>query len=524
MGTQVAPCETLINPCESLNLYTRSILATIWYTHLKHWYTSMKMTLNQSIIINKLSIDVKPSLDPQGRVVYIPNPERKPYLITDSHRDSPVGFGVKISATKKTYFIQRRVSVAESRPTTGGKSPQTVIRSTIGNVSDFTNIEQARDVARNFVQTMKLTKRNPNRIKREADASELTISEVFSQYRQHLLGRSKPAKPNTLNVLNKAENRLSEWSGFRVKDLTGNEILRKFDEIASRARTAAEQTFRWANVAVKHAIDIEESNAQTQQRQPSLSYNPFSILKVQKKFRTRSELEDSYKAKGVRNPLSPKDTLGRFLTALYNKRSFNRLGCDYLLLTVLLGARKEETASLCWRESLTKEEAKTTSYVDLDKRVIRFYDTKNRNDHDLPICDAVKVILEDRRDIVNDTVVQKDKQKWVFPARSSRSKVGHYSDSKSLREYICQEAGITKLGMHDLRRTFGRVAEELVSYAVVKRLLNHRNTTDPTERYAVPDNDRVCEALQKIELHILKSSPKLYNAILASAKYPPLNE
>lgn len=481
----------------------------------------MKMTLNQSIIINKLSIDVKPSLDPQGRVVYIPNPERKPYLITDSHRDSPVGFGVKISATKKTYFIQRRVSVAESRPTTGGKSPQTVIRSTIGNVSDFTNIEQARDVARNFVQTMKLTKRNPNRIKREADASELTISEVFSQYRQHLLGRSKPAKPNTLNVLNKAENRLSEWSGFRVKDLTGNEILRKFDEIASRARTAAEQTFRWANVAVKHAIDIEASNAQTQQRQPSLSYNPFSILKVQKKFRTRSELEDSYKAKGVRNPLSPKDTLGRFLTALHNKRSFNRLGCDYLLMTVLLGARKEETASLCWREALTNEEAKTTSYVDLSNRTIRFYDTKNRNDHELPICDAVKRILEDRRDIVQETETRSERLKWVFPARSKRSKVGHYSDSKSLREYLCQEAGITKLGMHDLRRTFGRIAEELTSYAVVKRLLNHRNTTDPTERYAVPDEERIYEALQRIELHMLITAPKLYNALLASAKYPP---
>ncbi|MCV5689746.1 integrase, partial [Escherichia coli] len=84
-----------------------------------------------------------------------------------------------------------------------------------------------------------------------------------------------------------------------------------------------------------------------------------------------------------------------------------------------------------------------------------------------------------------------------FPARSSRSKIGHYSDSKSLRENLCQEAGIVKLGMHDLRRTFGRVAEELTSYAVVKKLLNHRNTTDPTERYANPDQDRVYEALQR---------------------------
>ncbi|EPR5838118.1 integrase, partial [Escherichia coli] len=401
----------------------------------------MKTTLSQAFIINKLSIGVKPTLNHAGKVVFEANPEHKPYIVFDDHRDSPVGFGVKVSLTKKTYVIQRRVSSGD-RSVSEGKKPSSVLKVKVGNVSDFPNIDQAREVARQLVQTMIATKRNPNRIKRETEASELTISEVFAQYRNHLMGRSKPAKPNTLAVLDKAENRLSEWAGLRVKDLTGNEILRKFDEIASRARTAAEQTFRWINVAVRHAIEIEAGNAQTQQRQPSLSYNPFSILKVQKKFRTRSELEDSYKAKGVRNPLSPKDTLGRFLTALHNKRSFNRLGCDYLLLTVLLGARKEETASLCWREVLTEEEARTTSYVDLENRMIRFFDTKNRNDHELPICDATKRILEDRRDIVNDNEKRADKRKWVFPARSSRSKIGHYSDSKSLRENLCQEAGI----------------------------------------------------------------------------------
>ncbi len=464
---------------------------------------------------------MKPTLNHAGKVVFEANPEHKPYIVFDDHRDSPVGFGVKVSLTKKTYVIQRRVSSGD-RSVSEGKKPSSVLKVKVGNVSDFPNIDQAREVARQLVQTMIATKRNPNRIKRETEASELTISEVFAQYRNHLMGRSKPAKPNTLAVLDKAENRLSEWAGLRVKDLTGNEILRKFDEIASRARTAAEQTFRWINVAVRHAIEIEAGNAQTQQRQPSLSYNPFSILKVQKKFRTRSELEDSYKAKGVRNPLSPKDTLGRFLTALHNKRSFNRLGCDYLLLTVLLGARKEETASLCWREVLTEEEARTTSYVDLENRMIRFFDTKNRNDHELPICDATKRILEDRRDIVNDNEKRADKRKWFFPARSSRSKIGHYSDSKSLRENLCQEAGIVKLGMHDLRRTFGRVAEELTSYAVVKKLLNHRNTTDPTERYANPDQDRVYEALQRIELNMLLTSPELYNSLLASSKYPPI--
>lgn len=75
----------------------------------------MNMTLNQSIIINKLSVDVKPAFDPEGRIIRVPNPERKPYLITDNHRDSPVGFGVKISTTKKTDIIQRQVDPGNGR-------------------------------------------------------------------------------------------------------------------------------------------------------------------------------------------------------------------------------------------------------------------------------------------------------------------------------------------------------------------------------------------------------------------------
>jgi hypothetical protein len=61
-----------------------------------------------------------------------------------------------------------------------------------------------------------------------------------------------------------------------------------------------------------------------------------------------------------------------FLAALHNKRGFNRLGCDYLLLTILTGARKEETATLCWREALTEEEVRTTSYVDLETGLFAF--------------------------------------------------------------------------------------------------------------------------------------------------------
>lgn len=174
---------------------------------------TLKTTLSQSFIINKLSINVKPALCSSGKVIFEPNPDQKPYFVFDDHREAPVAFGVKVSLTNKTYLIQRRVASSDRNVSEGNK-PSSVLKVQVGNVYDFPGLDQARDVARQLVQTMFATKKNPNKIKREMDASELTISEVFSQYRQHLLGRSKPAKPNTLSVLDKAENRLKGmgWS------------------------------------------------------------------------------------------------------------------------------------------------------------------------------------------------------------------------------------------------------------------------------------------------------------------------
>ncbi|WP_203234306.1 hypothetical protein [Burkholderia mayonis] len=54
------------------------------------------------------------------------------------------------------------------------------------------------------------------------------------------------------------------------------------------------------------------------------------VLGVQKRYHSRVELEAEYKKKGVRNPLSPLDTLGRFFNALLGRRDENRTGCDYL--------------------------------------------------------------------------------------------------------------------------------------------------------------------------------------------------
>lgn len=455
------------------------------------------MTLNQNIVL-RLTLDKKPHTILDGKVEYIDNPKGADYILYDDHRDAPTGFGVKVAKTKKTYIFQRRVP--------GGK----VIKVKIGNVSDFNSIDLARDKARNLVQVAKDTGRNPNAIERQRLASEITLTEAFTQYREHLLGRPKPAKQNTLTVFDRSVCKFSAWKNRRVKDLSGHEISQMFDNIATTARTTAEQTFRWSNVAVNYAIKLEAHNAASQQRNPNLTYNPFSILTLNQKYRTRSQLESSYKAKGVRKPLSIHETMGPWLNAINNRRKNNRTGCDYLFLSTLWGSRKNEGADLKWRHLISDEESAISSYVDLDARTVYFRDTKNGEDHELPLTDAVYELLLQRKNII-----KKDKNsKWVFPAESKFSKTGHYSDSSSLISYICEDAKIKKIGMHDLRRTMGRVAEELTSYAMVKRVLNHSNLSDPTSRYTETEWVRLKEVMQRIELHILATAPIVFNMLL----------
>lgn len=68
---------------------------------------------------------------------------------------------------------------------------------------------------------------------------------------------------------------------------------------------------------------------------------------------------------------------------------------------------------------------------------------------------------------------------------------------------------IEALGIHDLRRTFATVAEEVASYAVVKRLLNHRNSRDVTGRYTKVDDARLLEEMARIERVMLGADPLL---------------
>ncbi len=473
----------------------------------------MKIKLTQELVL-RLRIESKPvSRGAEGNLEFEDNPSRVPYVIFDEHRTSPVGFGVKVSATKKTYIIQKK---AHGR----------VIKSKVGDLREM-RLDQAREKATALARQIKESGQNPNVTSRRRSASEITLGEVMDRYRSHLVGRAKPARPNTLKVFDRAQRDFEDWKGKKLNTLDANEIVKRFDSRAEKYRTATEQIFRWASVSVEHAIKLEALNAQIRAEQPKLHVNPFRILQLTDRYRDRQQLELERENSGARNPLSARDTLGKFLEALWSKRRTNntRAGCHYLLLMLLWGCRKSEHAPVVWSESVPHESERSVSHVNIDGGYVFFHRTKNGRNHKLPLTRCAKALLELRREAAARETLAHGfddvRRRFVFPAKSKRSNSGHYSDAQDLLARLRDEAKLDRLTRHDLRRTFGRVCDEIgVPKTVTKRLLNHAKS-EATDFYTEPEWQFVQEWMQKIEDTVLMAAPNVYNA-LRPADFPPL--
>lgn len=490
---------------------------------------SRKVSLTSTMVKEQLSFPRIPVVNGSGKIVkFAPNKQQKRYVIFDAHRDAPVGFGVAVNRTNMSYVLQRRVGLR-------------VLKATIGNCRDIT-LAKAREEAKAALERMRATGQSPAE-EREAEKDDprvafMTVEDCIAMYRKHLIGRSKPAKDTSLRGLEQARLRLARpeiaLASRRVGDLvTEKLIVDAFDTLAKGRRTlksgekranhgskafdkptltTAELTFRWTSRAVDYCMTKERRIAGNAGRAASLHSNPFHVLREEGRYRTQEQLEAHYEATGARNPMQLRDgSLGRFLEALWDRRKVDnyRTACDYLLLTLLWGTRRGEAAPLRWRHRITKEEALICSWVDLKAGWVSFFNTKNGTTHTLPLAPAARRIL-----LLREEDARTQEISWVFPARSSKAAQGHYLDSKAILQGIKKTGGIEELRTHDLRRTFATVAEEMTSYAVVKRLLNHRNLRDVTGRYAKVDDGRLLEELARVERAVIHASHFVATALL----------
>ncbi|RQZ74555.1 DUF4102 domain-containing protein [Burkholderia glumae] len=480
----------------------------------------MKADLNLALIKRLRLAETPVGLDAKGALVFEANVGNKPYILWDSNRDAPPGFGVRVAA-KKTYIIRRKVDGVSIMPT-------------VGNVADFLDLGLARKKAAELAMSMVETGKNPNRTKREAGALEPTLGDIVAAYRNHLATRVKRrATVETLRAVDRAANKFTEWgwTGRKLRELRTDEIVDRF-HLGSGTPTATEQTFRLASTATKWAIGQEMLNAAHEGRTPSMTVNPFTILTLNGLYRSRAQVAREREERGARNPLSPSETLGPFLEAAWSKRleNDNRTGVDFLITMLLLGCRKSEHSKCQWGELLPIAERKTTSHVWLDEGGeygphIFLHQTKNGRNHRLPLGRMTVELLRRRQEAAAEETLRRGfgakSRAFVFPARSKFSKSGHYSDATALLASLREETGIAKLAPHDFRRSFGAVMTALdVPEAVKRRFLNHADAS-VTDIYTQPEWLMLLTWMERIEQAILAKAPNAYNA-LKPVDWPPL--
>lgn len=256
----------------------------------------MKLELTNDLV-QKMSLTKVPVL---GASFDDWQPTDKPnYLVYDTSRKAPPGFAVRVGARASVYLVEKMVRGKKLKIDVG------LAKGKRGAEKELP-IDRARDVARDKIASAVKHGTNPNRIADEIKASELTFGMVWDRYIADLKGRARPVKKNSLDSVSKARDKFEDWEERKVRLITGQEILDRFDlhAVERGHKTAAEAMGRWATAAVANAIENEVHNAHAEGRAPSLTYNPFTILKTKKKYRDHTELEREYKAKGVRNPLS----------------------------------------------------------------------------------------------------------------------------------------------------------------------------------------------------------------------------
>ena len=380
------------------------------------------------------------------------------------YRDSDlIGFAIRVNNTYKTYIVEKKVL---------GRT----VRSTIGLHGNLT-LAQARHIARDKLALM-AQGINPNEVKRKIIAEEklksdlLKIKPTLKQAFEHYL-LYKTLKPRTIKDYTMVvDNYLKDWNDITLDKISRSMIQAKHSELSQRSLAQANMAMRVFraiyNYSVEHYRDENDQSILDQD-------NPINTLNAKKAWnKIRS-----------RKTYIHQDQLPEWIKAVFEYKDRGQqleTNRDFLLTLVLTGFRREECESLTW------------SSIDLKYGRITLIDAKYREPYTLPMGDFLFTLMTKRYDQATN--------EWVFPSAKSTS--GHIVNISKVRQKINKSCGI-EFSFHDLRRTFGAIAENLgYDQYTIDRLLNHINDNRDRTRDFVQVSDRkLREAMNTIEDIIL---------------------
>lgn len=388
-------------------------------------------------------------------------------LVPAIYRDSElIGFAVRVNINYKSYIVEKKVL---------GKT----VRSTIGLHGNITLV-QAREMAREKLLLMSQGI-NPNEEKRKRiieedvrtniEKQKPTVKAAFDNYLA-----LKSLKPRTVqDYIVVRDKYLVDWHNFKLDEVSRKMIQEKHAELSQSSKAQANMAMRVFsaiyNFSVEHYLSEDD--------QPLLvPYNPTKTLSAKKVWNKIKR----------RKTYINEDQLPDWIRAIFEYQDRGQAletNRDFILTLILTGFRRDECESLPW------------SSIDLKYGTITSIDPKNGEPHTLPMGDFLLELMKKRRRNIQG--------KFVFPSAKSQS--GHIVNISKVRAKINDLCAV-KFTFHDLRRTFGSIAESLdYGHYTIKRLLNHKKDSDDndvTSGYIQVSDKRLREAMNEIEDIILK--------------------
>lgn len=346
------------------------------------------------------------------------------------------GFGIRVSSTVKSFFVMKRVRGKLTRVTIDKYGVITASQARERAIKALAELGSGIDV---------------NREKARERFRGITLEKATALYLEE-----RNLKEGTITFYKTmVDVHLKAWKNKPLKSITDDMVKAMHRKLS---KSAGEVT---ANNAMKTLRAIYGYAAT--EAKGDLPDNPTRILSSQKSWNKveprKSRLQDY--------------ELPTWYEAVIELN--NPVIRDFLLFTLYNGLRKNEALKLKWGN------------VDFRGRTFTIIDPKNGKDHTLPFTTYTESILTGRYAIREND--------FVFPGIG---KTGHLTEPRRQIERIGSMTG-ARFMPHDLRRTFACVAQRIVTYPELKRLMNHTpEKTDVTQDYLSISVDELREPMQKV--------------------------
>lgn len=357
--------------------------------------------------------------------------------------DELKGFGVRVtSGGTKAFFLEKLMK-------------NKLRRITLGRYPDIT-VEQARNQAKQELGKI-AAGLDPATERQLARIKGITLYEVFQDY----LAARKSLKASTIAGYNSVVNiALAKWHKKPIEEITKDNVSKM------HAKLGAEHGEAYANLTMRvlrALFNFAAAQYEDAQGKSLITENPTKRLSQTRSWYRVERRQTYIKAHQLKEWYEAVCKLN------------NKILRDYLLFILFTGLRRQEAATLTW------------NCVDLTANTLTIVDTKNHEQHVLPLSTFLLELLKQR--------AQSKINEYVFPGAGES---GHLVEPRRQMARVIEATGI-EFSVHDLRRTFITIAESLdISAYALKRLLNHKMNNDVTSGYIMSDVERLRKPMQMI--------------------------